>query len=412
MDITIFTSAPRERHNTAECQSEGRPTRIAVIWSRFGPYHLARLRGAARKGRDLAEIVGIEIADTDAEYAWELIKGADRFERHTLFPQRSYRALPGHSIRAAVSAALDRLNPDTVAINGWAVAEAHAALIWTRRSGKRAILMSETKHDDSKRVWWKELSKFHLVRKFDAALVGGVKQREYLISLGMPKEHIFLGYDVVDNAYFRSGATKARTNAAALRKHLQLPERYFFCCTRFLERKNIDGLLAAYNAYRAKCERPWDLIVAGSGPELSKLRSIETSLRIEGVHWPGFLQYEKLPFYYGLASAFVHPAKSEAWGLVVNEAAASGLPLLVSETVGAGYELVEHGLNGFLFTPNNPSAMCEALLKITLASAFTLSEMGHHSCEIASKWTPDHFGSGLLAAAKLSRRETTASTSS
>ena len=89
-------------------------------------------------------------------------------------------------------------------------------------------------------------------------------------------------------------------------------------------------------------------MVLGSGVEETYLRRLAVEIRLKGVVWPGFVQYDMLPVYYGLASAFVHPAKSEPWGLVVNEAAASGLPLLVSRTVGAQYELVEDGRNGYL----------------------------------------------------------------
>jgi 1,2-diacylglycerol 3-alpha-glucosyltransferase len=378
--------------------------RIAVLWSRFGPYHLARLKGAAETGRSIAEIVGIEVAEADADYAWELANDDGRFERRTLFPQQNYHAVSRRSIRKAVCDTLESLNPNVVAVNGWSVAEARAALFWARRNDCRLILMSETTQDDIKRVWWKELSKRHLVRKFDAALVGGAKQKDYLVSLGMPSERVFLGYDVIDNAHFGLGAEKAHAEATELRRELRLPDRYFLCCTRLLARKNVDGLLKAYAAYRERCTGPWDLVIAGSGPELPKLRSIEASLRIEGVHWPGFVQYDWLPLYYGLASAFIHPAKSEAWGLVVNEAAASGLPLLVSERVGARYELVEHGSNGFLFPPEDLSAICDVLLRASAANASALAEMGRRSLDMAAKWTPDRFGTGLLAAAELSRQ--------
>src|SRR5262249_7670950 len=151
--------------------------------------------------------------------------------------------------------------------------------------------------------------------------------------------------------YFQQGAERARARAGEIRQQLGLPRNYFFACTRFLPRKNIDGLLFAYAAYRARCRAPWGLVVAGSGMESLRLRDIERSLGLAGWRWPGFLQYDQLPLYYGLAGAFIHPGKAEPWGLVLNEAAASGLPLLVSHTVGAGYELLRSGENGFHFDP-------------------------------------------------------------
>src|SRR5208337_5127598 len=70
-------------------------------------------------------------------------------------------------------------------------------------------------------------------------------------------------------------------------------------------------------------------------------------------HLPGFKQYEELPAYYGLAGAFVHASTAEQWGLVANEAMASGLPVLVSNRCGCATELVEEGRNGFAFDPEN-----------------------------------------------------------
>ena len=61
------------------------------------------------------------------------------------------------------------------------------------------------------------------------------------------------------------------------------------------------------------------------------------------VIFPGFIQYDELPAYYGLAKAFIHASTVEQWGLVVNEALAAGLPVLVSERCGCAPDLVREG---------------------------------------------------------------------
>jgi glycosyltransferase involved in cell wall biosynthesis len=161
----------------------------------------------------------------------------------------------------------------------------------------------------------------------------------------------------------------------------------------------LDGLLEAYALYRARTTtRPWSLVIAGGGDEEGRLRGLEGALELEGVHWAGFLQYHELPLYYGLAGAFVHPAKSEPWGLVVNEAAASGLPLLVSNTVGAGHELVRSRENGFRFNPNDVGDMREALLKLTGLPQEQIRVLGKRSLEVSHDWTPRRFGDGLFDA--------------
>jgi glycosyltransferase involved in cell wall biosynthesis len=379
------------------------PVTIAVLWSRFGPYHLARLRGAAAAAAEVgASVVGLEVACRDRDYCWDPIHGGDGFERVTLFPDASYEEVPRTELARAVTACLDRLRPSAVAVNGWSAAEARAAAAWCRSRRKPAVLMSETKADDQRRPWWKEAVKRQLVRRFDAALVGGRPQADYLAALGFPRERVRYGYDVVDNGYFADGARAVRGEAGRLRREHRLPERFFLACSRFLPRKNIDVLLQAYALYRRRAgAQGWALVVAGSGPEEDRLRRLADGLGLEDVHWPGFVQYGRLPVLFGLAGAFVHPARSEAWGLVVNEAAASGLPLLVSATVGARHTLVRDGENGLVFDPGDREAMARALGDIAGMEEARRSRMGRASERIVADWTPQRFGRELLAAAGL-----------
>jgi glycosyltransferase involved in cell wall biosynthesis len=386
---------------------------IAVLWARLGPYHLARLRGAAAAVAATdseARVFGLEVAGSDSIYDWDPVAGDASFERVTLFPDRDYESLSEREISGAVRAALDRICPDAIAVNGWAAREAQAAMDWRRRqTGTCVVLMSETKRDDAPRAWWKELVKSRIVRRADAALVGGRAQAAYLRRLGFPNRRIFIGYDAVDNDYFRKGADAAKAQAAKLRSERGLPERFYFACTRFIERKNIDGLLHAYAGYRSACNHtPWGLVIAGGGEEKANLIDLQTRLGLEGVVWPGFVQYGELPIYYGLASAFVHPAKSEPWGLVTNEAAASGLPLLLSRTVGAGLELLSPGDNGFDFDPLRTEDMRSALLRLSQSPDATLERMGRRSSEIVRDWGPERFGTQLMAAIGSTREAGTA----
>lgn len=377
--------------------------RIAVIWSRFGPYHLARLKGAAEVGRaQSVEVFGVEVAAIDRQYAWARVGGAEGFHRVTVFSEGNYHDKSAREIREGIFRALDRIDPAVVATNGWSVAEARSGVSWCCRRKRRCVVMSETKAGDHRRVAWKEFVKRLILRKVDAALVGGRAQAHYLTTLGFPRERIHLGYDAVDNAFFASCAARSRADRDYLRSSLSLPSDFFFACTRFLPRKNVDGLLRAYAMYRAEGAMPlWGLVIAGSGEDENRLRALERGLGLEGVVWPGFVQYSNLPVYFGLAGAFVHPAKAEPWGLVVNEAASSGTPLLVSRTVGAAYEFVQEGESGFLFDPTCVKDIAGALLKVAARTAEQRQTMGSCAQRIAANWGPERFGSGLLAAAGL-----------
>jgi glycosyltransferase involved in cell wall biosynthesis len=324
--------------------------------------------------------------------------GAPGFTRHCLFPDRNYGDLSARKIGNAVQRKLDELRPGGVGINGWRVPEARAALAWCEENGRTAVAFSETLPDGDRR-WWREWVKSRVVHRFDAALVGGEPHRNYVERLGMPPERVFLGYDAVDNDYFRARSEGLRAGSGEISTRNGLPERYFFCSTRFLPRKNIDGLLRAYAVYRSRVDRPWNLVIAGSGETGDANRALSLDLSIaDHVHWPGFLQYGDLPIYYALASAFIHPAKSEPWGLVVNEACASGLPILVSRTVGARYELVRQGDNGLIFDPFDVDDMAEKMTEMTLLSPQARELMGRRSQEIVSLWGPERFADALWAA--------------
>src|SRR5206468_501416 len=88
----------------------------------------------------------------------------------------------------------------------------------------------------------------------------------------------------------------------------------------------------------------WSLVVLGDGVLRGDLEQLRTELNLgDHVLFPGFKQYDELPAYYGLATAFIHASMVEPWGLVVNEAMAAGLPVLVSARCGCAWDLVEEG---------------------------------------------------------------------
>jgi glycosyltransferase involved in cell wall biosynthesis len=257
-------------------------------------------------------------------------------------------------------------------------------------------------------VWFKELLKRRIIRNFSAGLVGGRPHADYLCELGLSRERIFTGYDVVDNAYFSVTADAVRNNAAVERARLGLPANYFLACARFLPKKNLRRLIEAYGCYRQSAlqagrpdESLWRLVIVGDGALRPELEQTRFDLGLErDVVMPGFQTYDQLPVYYGLAGAFVHASATEQWGLVVNEAMASGLPVLVSRRCGCARDLVEEGRNGFTFDPDDVKSLARYM------SGFASGEhdcagMGRASRDIVSRWTPETFAKNLWSAVEI-----------
>jgi glycosyltransferase involved in cell wall biosynthesis len=370
---------------------------VIVLFHRFGPYHRARLRAAAERLR----VTALELSAHDDTYAWAPLTGSDDFRRITLFNERDAIHEPMAEVVRRVQGALDESQPDVVAIPGWFDRGALAALQWCVRQRVPAIVMSESTAWDHRRVWWNEAIKRRIVGLCHCGLVGGRPHADYLAQLGMPRERIFLGYDVVDNDYFRRGADASRGKAAAVRQRLGLPERYFLASSRFADMKNLFRLIQAFARYRAAAgSRAWSLVLLGDGtqrPDLERLRD-DLALR-EALLMPGFEQYDELPPYYALAGAFVLASKLEPWGLVVNEAMACGLPVLVSKRCGCALDLVQEGRNGFAFDPFDVEALAGHLLRMS-ADEYDRTAMGRASQEIIARWTPETFGDNLRRAAQ------------
>src|SRR5207249_1610964 len=106
-------------------------------------------------------------------------------------------------------------------------------------------------------------------------------------------------------------------------------------------------------------------VLLGDGPERAALEAKRSELGLDNaILMPGFKQYDQLPTYYGLADSFIHISSNEPWGLVVNEAMAAGLPVIVSKACGCAFNLVEDGGNGYLVTHDNRDEIADRLTRM------------------------------------------------
>lgn len=305
-----------------------------------------------------------------------------------------------------MTTALDRDRPDVIGSVGYVRPESMAAARSARLHGLPAILMSESQAIDRPHRWWKELIKQRRLHWFDAALVGGPTHRNYLIQLGMPASRIALGYNAVDNNFFAENARMWLQQANSRSGLPSVP--YFLTVCRFVPEKNLVRLIKAFARYRSHCDRgvAWDLVLCGDGPLAFQIeQAIAESRCSQAIHRPGFLQSDALPRWYAHAGAFVLPSVSEPWGLVVNEAAASGLPLLVSSLAGCAPVLVPQsdGMTGSQCNPFDVDAIAQKLAWMAALPDQDRCAMGKKAAELVSHWGPDRFAQGVLEAIDIAR---------
>jgi glycosyltransferase involved in cell wall biosynthesis len=371
-------------------------SKIFLIFANFGPYHLARLDATRREALNHGvEVWGLELAGNEEIYPWE--KPTNLFPKITLFPSLAVEKVSTPRSFANMLQVLNRHRPDILAISGYDRPAMLTALAWAKLHGKIAILMSETKGDDQPRKIWKEWLKRKIVSCFDSALVGGTPQKEYAVSLGLSSQRVFTGYDVVDVEYYDRRAARVQAQEDDYRKKMRLPRSFFLTACRLIDKKNLFRLLDAYRIYRSFSHRnPWGLVICGTGILEEKLK--QASSKLSDVYFLGYKQAEELSVYYGLASTFILASYHfEQWGLVVNEAMAARLPVLVSRACGCTIDLVQDGVNGFTFDPYDVEGMARLMVKMS-SGEVDLQAMGKASRRIIANWTPEVFADNLFKA--------------
>ena len=178
-----------------------------------------------------------------------------------------------------------------------------------------------------------------------------------------------------------------------------IPKPYFLSINRFVNKKNLPLLISAYYCYRQKCgSNAWDLVLCGEGELRPQLEELISQYQLGShIHLPGFLQQQELLPYFAHAQCFIHASTTEQWGLVVNEAMAAGLPVLVSNRCGCFQDLVLEGINGFGFDPNNTEELANLMCKMS-SGEVNLEAMGAASLKHIQNFTPEHFAKGLKQA--------------
>ena len=364
-------------------------TRVLWNWGTMGPYHFPRMSEVARRpGVDLL-VVERNLRD---DHCWERAEESELFEVVTLSTE------PLGEVRRHMleqyERTLQRFQPEVICINGYADPIANPALEFAKRNANCFVLLwSETTAFDQKRQWWRERLKSYLLHSCDGALVAGSPHRIYLESLGMPAERICIAGGCVDNDYFREETDRARKEPG-LRRNLALPENFFLYVGRFISVKNLRVLLRAFQEYRNR-KGSWSLVLVGTGEDEAHLRQAATAQDTGAVHFAGLKQLSELVKYYAFASCFVLPSISEPWGLVVNEAMASGLPVLVSNRCGCATDLVKDGTNGFLFDPEDVDAIADLMATVS-SNRIDLVKMGERSRERVAVFNPHEFARGTV----------------
>jgi glycosyltransferase involved in cell wall biosynthesis len=143
--------------------------------------------------------------------------------------------------------------------------------------------------------------------------------------------------------------------------------------------------------------RPVSLTIVGSGPQDAELKALVQSLGVPGIRFAGFVDQDELPAYYAAADVFVFPTLADTYGIVLLEAAASGLALIASTQAGATLDFVKDGEDGLIFTPPDEHALAELIAKLADCPEL-VQDLGRAACNVARLRTPDRTAEKYVSA--------------
>ena len=286
---------------------------------------------------------------------------------------------------------------DLVILGGWA--EPSYLLLWVLAQLKRtrvAFWIESTLCDLSRQTWRESVKRLMLSRA-SGAIVPGQSAAAYCEWLGLSRERIFVAPNAVDTSYFRKQAETLLPIREDIRRELGLDGVVILFVGRMVESlKGISLLLEAQRRIESQ-DSSARLALVGEGENRPGYERMVQELRLRSVKFIDFQRHDSLSRYYASADVFVLPSRSEPWGFVLNEAMEFGLPLVVTQAVGASPDLVTEGENGFVVPTGDAEALANALKRLVTDSALR-RQMGEVSKRRIVAFSPEHWADGFVRA--------------
>jgi glycosyltransferase involved in cell wall biosynthesis len=292
---------------------------------------------------------------------------------------------------------LCRSDPDVVILASWSEPSVVLVWLWALARRKPVVFWIESTECDWPRRRFTEGLKRMLLRRAAACIVPGQRSRAYCQVLGMAKDRVFIAPNATDRGFFRNKADKLAPYREEIRRDMDLRDFVVLFVGRLVEDfKGVEIVLRACSILEKEGQR-LSLLVAGDGPDR---RRYERMVREEGLRearFLGNLDHEMLCGFYAVADVLVLPSRSEAWGFVLNEGMEFGLPLIVSDAVGAGPDLVPGGKNGFVVPVGDVGALASALRDLSTNQVLR-RRLSEASRRIIEDFTPERWAKGVLRA--------------
>lgn len=276
-------------------------------------------------------------------------------------------------------------NPDAILVFGWNF-KSHLDVmrhfkektpIWFRGDSH---LLDEI---PGMKTWLRRFALRWVYRHVDRAFYVGTHNKAYFIAHGLREDQLVYAPHAVDNKRFQDTPERAyEQKARQWRKELGYSEddMVVLFAGKFELVKNLETLIEAFNLISIKCQR-LKLLIVGDGTLEGKLNEMAKKNHL--IQFQPFQNQQKMPLVYRICDIYCLPSKSETWGLAINEAMTCGRPVIVSDKVGCGVDLIKESYNGFSFKSNDTNSLVRILRKI---EEMGLSQMGGNAASFIAEW--------------------------
>lgn len=367
--------------------------KVLLLTSIMAPHRSAPFNALAADPAVDFEVVFL--ARTDPSRDWDVRDHEMRFSHRTL--REVWRTRHGEAfshLTFGLATILREARPDVLVVGGWDQPAHLEAFALRRRVATAFVWWVESTLRDQRQdldSLWR--TKRRLVEAADAVVVPGSASADYVQTLGAVASRVFIAPNAVDNGLYaaRAGDRVSRTG----------PVRFLFV-GRLEPSKGILPLLDAWTCIADEAE----LTLVGDGSLGERIHERVARAAMPPIRILGHLDREGLAAEYARADVFVFPSVSDPWGLVINEAMASGLPVVTTSAPGAVDDLVVEGDNGIVVPPFDGGALGAAMEDLSRDPERRLA-MGRRSAERILGQTPEAWAVGMreaaLASLQLSR---------
>lgn len=350
--------------------------RYLFLYTELAPYVLACMKALAACG------VEVHVVRWPVHQEAPFRLDADRIH---LYDRKAYDD-------AALLALAEGIGPAVVLTSGWVDKGYLAVCRKLRAAGVPSVMCSDTAWRGGPRQWAAVVAaRFWIGRTFSHAWVTGKAQAEYARRLGFAEPAVSTGFYCADTDLFTPMAAARRADSTGAWPHRLL------CVARYIPTKGHQYLC---DAFAELCDAgeagDWELGIAGTG-ELRDQVMGSPSGRHPRIHHLGFIQPEGLPRVMADHGAFILPSTYEPWGVVVQEHACAGFPLLLSDAVGAAGRFLHVDRNGYSFIAGDRSSLKQAIRRLVSHSDAELRGMGEVSAGLGASWTPAEWARTALS---------------